>query len=118
MCCYCGAPPIHALLVRRIYALCCGWEHVCDHNTLRHDLALQTAAGCDPASALSALIKLIAQRLRQFWPDVRLIVRGDSDFCRPAALRRFEICSAGAPVATNFMATSCACCWPRWPTRS
>jgi hypothetical protein len=44
----------------------------------------------DPASVLSALIKLIAQRLRQEWPGVRLIVRGDSGFCRPAALRRFE----------------------------
>lgn len=27
---------------------------------------------------------------RAKWPNVRLIVRGDSDFCRPAALRRFE----------------------------
>lgn len=176
--------PIHALLAQRIYALCCGWEDVTDHNTLRHDLALQTAVGrdtalasgptlcrleaaatpahtaalhgvlldqflasrndtpqelildidathvplhgdqekahfhryydnycylplyvfcgqdllaCvlrpssrDPASILSALIKLIAQRLRAKWPEVRLIVRGDSGFCRPAALRRFE----------------------------
>lgn len=44
----------------------------------------------DPASALSALIKLIARRLRQAWPRVRIIVRGDSGFCRPHALRRFE----------------------------
>lgn len=176
--------PIHALLAQRIYALCCGWEDVTDHNTLRHDLALQTAVGrdgtlasgpalcpleaaatpahtaalhgvlldqfiasrtevpdelildtdathvplhgeqekahfhryydqycclplyvfcgqdllaCvlrassrDPASVLSALIKLIAQRLRERWPEVRIIVRGDSGFCRPAALRRFD----------------------------
>lgn len=176
--------PIHCLLAQRIYALCCGWEDVADHNTLRHDLALQTAVGrdcalasgptlcrleaaatpvhtaalhgvlldqfiasraeapqelildidathvplhgeqekahfhryydnycylplyvfcgqdllaCvlrpssrDPASILSALIKLIAQRLREKWPDVRLIVRGDSGFCRPVALRRFD----------------------------
>lgn len=175
---------ISALLRQRVYALCCGWEDVTDHNTLRHDLALQTAVGrdgalasgptlcrleaattpartaalhgvlldqfiasrtetprelvldidathvplhgaqekahfhryydnycylplyvfcgqdllaCvlrpssrDPASILSALIKLIAQRLRRVWPEVRLIVRGDSGFCRPAALRRFE----------------------------
>lgn len=172
------------LLRQRLYALCCGWEDVTDHNTLRHDLVLQSAVGrdaalasgptlcrleaaatpahtaalhgvlleqfmasrtetprelvldidathvplhgdqekahfhryydhycylplyvfcgqdllaCvlrpssrDPASVLSALIKLIAQRLRQKWPEVRLIVRGDSGFCRPAALRRFE----------------------------
>jgi hypothetical protein len=44
----------------------------------------------DPASVLSALIKLIARRLRQAWPRIRIIVRGDSGFCRPQALRRFE----------------------------
>jgi hypothetical protein len=44
----------------------------------------------DPASVLSALIKLIARRLRQAWPEVKLIVRGDSGFCRSKALRRFE----------------------------
>lgn len=44
----------------------------------------------DPASILSALIKLIARRLRQTWPRVRIIVRGDSGFCRPQALRRFD----------------------------
>jgi hypothetical protein len=175
---------IHSLLAQRVYGLCCGWEDVTDHNTLRHDLALQTAVGraedlasaptlsrletsatsehvaalhgvlldqfiasrdsaphelvldidathvplygaqegahfhahydsycylplyvfcgqdllaCvlrpswrDPASVFSALIKLIAQRLRQKWPRVRLIVRGDSGFCRPKALRRFD----------------------------
>ena len=44
----------------------------------------------DPASVLSALVKLIAGRLRQAWPGVKLIVRGDSGFCRSKALRRFE----------------------------
>jgi hypothetical protein len=44
----------------------------------------------DPASVVSALIKLIAHRLRQRWPQVRLIVRGDSGFCRPKVLRRFD----------------------------
>lgn len=174
---------VRDLLAQRLYALCCGWEDVTDHNVLRHDLALQTAVGradalasgptlcrleaaatavhtaalhrvlldqfiasrtppkelildidathmplhgaqekahfhryydnycylplyvfcgqdllaCvlrpasrDPASVLSALIKLITQRLRQAWPDTRIIVRADSGFCRPAALRRFE----------------------------
>jgi len=175
---------LRTLLAQRIYALCCGWEDVTDHNTLRHDLALQTAVGrdtalasgptlcrleatatpahaaalhgvlldqffasrgtppeelildidathiplhgaqelahfhayydtycylplyvfcgqdllaCvlrpsdrDPASVLSALVKLLAARLRAKWPGVRLIVRADSGFCRPRALRRFE----------------------------
>lgn len=175
---------IHSLLAQRVYGLCCGWEDVTDHNTLRHDMALQTAVGraeelasaptlsrletaataehaaalhgvlldqfiasrarapqelvldidathvplygaqeaahfhahydsycylplyvfcgqdmlaCvlrpswrDPASVASALIKLIARRLRQKWPHVRLIVRGDSGFCRPKVLRRLD----------------------------
>lgn len=33
------------MLAQRIYALCCGWQDVTDHNTLRHDLVLQTAVG-------------------------------------------------------------------------
>lgn len=175
---------VRDMLAQRIYALCCGWEDVCDHNVLRRDLVLQTAVGraddlasaptlsrletaataeqaaalqgvlieqfiaahakapqelvldidathvplhgaqekshfhryydnycylplyvfcgqdllaCvlrpssrDPASVLSALVKLIAKRLRQAWPQVRLIVRADSGFCRPQALRRFD----------------------------
>ena len=175
---------IRSLIAQRVYGLCCGWEDVCDHNTLRHDLVWQTAVGraeelasaptlsrlessatmahavalhgvlldqfiasrktapdelvldidathmplygaqegahfhahydsycylplyvfcgqdvlaCvlrpswrDPASVLSALIKLISRRLRQAWPGVRLIVRGDSGFCRATALRRFD----------------------------
>lgn len=44
----------------------------------------------DPASVLSALAKLLAKRLRQAWPQVRLIVRADAGFCRPQALRRFD----------------------------
>jgi len=44
----------------------------------------------DPASVFSALVKLIAMRLRQAWPEVRLIVRADSGFCRPQALRRLD----------------------------
>ena len=175
---------IHSLLAQRVYGLCCGWEDVSDHNTLRRDLAMQTAVGraeelgsaptlsrletsatsehavalnevlvdqfiasrkavpaqlvldvdathvplygmqegahfhahydsycylplyvfcgqdmlaCvlrpswrDPASVFSALIKLIARRLLQSWPQVRLIVRADSGFCRPRALRRMD----------------------------
>lgn len=175
---------VRELLAQRIYALCCGWEDVSDHNVLRRDLALQTAVGraealasgptlcrweraatpeqaaalhgvlleqfiasrstppeelvldidathvplhgaqerghfhryydnycylplyvfagqdllaCvlrpssrDPASVLSALVKLLARRLRQAWPQVRLVVRADSGFCRAAALRRLE----------------------------
>lgn len=38
---------MRSLLAQRVYGLCCGWEHVTDHNTLRHDLAVQTAVGRD-----------------------------------------------------------------------
>lgn len=44
----------------------------------------------DPASVVSALIKRLAAPLRQAWPDVRLVVRGDSGFSRPKVLRRLE----------------------------
>jgi hypothetical protein len=179
---------LRSMLAQRVYGLCCGWEDVTDHNTLRRDLAVQTAVGrdrqlasaptlsrlensatmahavalnrvlleqfmasrevapaelvldivldidathvplhgdqegahfhahydnycylplyvfcgqdmlaCvlrpswrDPASVLSALVKLIARQLRKAWPQIRLIVRGDSGFCRSKALRRFE----------------------------
>jgi hypothetical protein len=175
---------LREMLAQRIYALCCGWQDVTDHNTLRRDAVLQTAVGqvqelasaptlsrletsataehaaalhgvlldqfiasqasapdelildvdathiplhgqqerahfhahydnycylplyvfcgqdmlaCvlrpssrDPASVVSALIKLLAARLRQAWPEVRLIVRADGGFCRPRVLRRLE----------------------------
>jgi hypothetical protein len=175
---------IEELIAQRVYGLCCGWEDVTDHNTLRHDMVLQTAVGrseelasaptlsrlensatsahaaalhrvlldqfiasrctvpdelvldidathiplygnqerahfhwhydnycylplyvfcgedmlaCvlrpssrDPASVCSALIKLIAKRLRQAWPGVKLVIRGDSGFCRPKVLRRLQ----------------------------
>ena len=47
-------------------------------------------ASRDPGAVLSALIKLLAQRLRQKWPKVRLVVRADSGFCRPKALQRMD----------------------------
>jgi hypothetical protein len=47
-------------------------------------------ASRDPGSVLSALVKLLAARLRQKWPKVRLIVRGDSGFCRSKALERMD----------------------------
>jgi len=44
----------------------------------------------DPAKILSALVRTLARRLRQTWPQVKLIVRADSGFCRAPALRRFD----------------------------
>jgi hypothetical protein len=172
------------LLAQRIYGLCCGYEDLNDHDTLRDDLLMQTAVGrvdalassptlcrletratdaqavalhgvlidqfiashksapkelvldfdasdvplhgnqersefhayydhhcylplyvfcgqamlacvlrrsrIDGAKNASAVLKLLVQRLRQAWPEVRIIVRGDSGFCRQRLLRRCE----------------------------
>lgn len=42
---------MRSLLAQRVYGLCCGWEDVSDHNTLRRDLLWQTAAGRDAEMA-------------------------------------------------------------------
>ena len=44
----------------------------------------------DGAKHAAAVIKLIVTRLRQTWPRVRLIVRGDSGFCRQRLIRWCE----------------------------
>jgi hypothetical protein len=47
---------------------------------------LRSADG-DPARHTRAILKLLVQRLRQTWPNVRIIVRGDSGFCRWRLMR-------------------------------
>lgn len=44
----------------------------------------------DGAKHAAAVIKLIVTRLRQAWPAVRIIVRGDSGFCRQRLIRWCE----------------------------
>jgi hypothetical protein len=44
----------------------------------------------DGAKNASALIKLLIARLRQAWPDVSIIVRADSGFCRQRLMRWCE----------------------------
>jgi hypothetical protein len=44
----------------------------------------------DGAKNAAAVIKLLVQRLRQAWPETRIIVRGDSGFCRQRLLRWCE----------------------------
>ena len=172
------------LLAQRIYGLCCGYEDLNDHDTLRSDLLMQTAVGrvdalasaptlsrletratraqavalhgvlveqfiashdmapselvldidasdvplhgdqersefhayydhhcylplyvfcgqamlacvlrrsrIDGAKNAAAVIKLLVQRLRRAWPQARIIVRGDSGFCRQRLLRWCE----------------------------
>jgi len=47
---------------------------------------LRTADG-DPARHARAILKLLVCRLRQAWPEVRILVRGASGFCRWRLLR-------------------------------
>ena len=44
----------------------------------------------DGAKNAAAVIKLLVKRLRQSWPDTRIVVRGDSGFCRQRLLRWCE----------------------------
>ena len=60
------------MLRQRVYAIGCGEEDLNDHDELRHDIALLT------------------KRIRQTWPDVKIIFRGDSGFCRWKMLRWCE----------------------------
>lgn len=177
------------LIAQRLYGLCCGYEDLNDHDTLRADLLMQTAVGraeplasaptlcrlegratraqavalhgvlvdqfiagqatapaelvldidasdvplhgrqelaefhayydrhcylplyvfcgqsllacvlrrsrIDGAKHAAAVIKLLVARLRQAWPATRIIVRGDSGFCRQRLLRFCERARVG-----------------------
>ena len=41
----------------------------------------------DPARHTAAVLKLLVGRLRQAWPNVRIVLRGDSGFCRWRLMR-------------------------------
>jgi hypothetical protein len=43
----------------------------------------------DPARGAWAILKLLSERFRQIWPDVQIIFRGDSGYCRH---RMFDWC--------------------------
>lgn len=47
-------------------------------------------ANVDGARHFGAVLKLLVRALRAQWPDVRIIVRGDSGFCRKKVLRWCE----------------------------
>lgn len=44
----------------------------------------------DGARHAAAILKLLVRRLRQVWPDVRIVFRGDSGFCRQRILNWCE----------------------------
>lgn len=183
---------LRTLVAQRVYAICQGWEDLNDHDSLRHDLAMQTAVGTvtplassptlcrlenrasrqqawalhnvlvdqfvagfkappeelvldldasdiplhgnqersqfhgyydhycylplyvfcgqamlacylrnsriDGAKHAAAVIKLLVTRLRASWPDVRIVVRADSGFCRQRLLRWCERANVGYTI--------------------
>lgn len=49
----------------------------------KHLLAAYLRPGhADPASGAWAILKLLSQRFREIWPDVKIVFRADSGFCR------------------------------------
>src|SRR5262249_9596646 len=73
---------------------------------------LRTADG-DAARHSGAVLKLLVTRLRQAWPSVRIIVRGDSGFCRWRLMRWCESNGLGyvLGVARNSRLEALACPW-------
>lgn len=52
--------------------------------------ALLRPANIDPAKSSRAIVKLLLDRIRREWPQVRIIVRGDRGFCRWRMMRWCE----------------------------
>ena len=50
-------------------------------------IAYLRPADIDPALHSRAILKLLVERIRKQWPDVRIIFRGDSGFCRWRMMR-------------------------------
>lgn len=70
----------------------------------------------DGAKHAAAVIKLIVDRLRKQWPAARIIVRGDSGFCRQRLIRWCERKGVGyvIGVARNTRLHQAVEGWERW----
>ena len=55
----------------------------CDHQLL---VSYLRPASCGAAHHAGAVLALLVKRLRQAWPQVRIIFRGDSGYCKPMIL--------------------------------
>lgn len=53
-------------------------------------VAYLRSAGRDPALHSRAILKMLVRRFRREWPEVQIVVRGDSDFSRPRIMRWCE----------------------------
>lgn len=67
----------------------------------------------DGAKHAAAVIKLLVTRLRQAWPKVHIIVRGDSGFCRQRLIRWCERHNVGYVIglARNARLQRCVTAW-------
>jgi hypothetical protein len=59
----------------------------CGHHLL---CAYLRPANLDPATHAWAILSLLVKRFKEVWPDVKIIFRGDSGFCRWRMLRWCE----------------------------
>ena len=73
-------------------------------------------AKIDGAKHARAILKLLVRRLRQEWPEVRIILRGDGGFCRPKMLSWCERNDVGYIVglAKNARLNAQASMWQAW----
>ena len=55
-----------------------------------HSRRLLAYSRIDGAKNATALIKTLVKGIRAHWPDTRILVRGDSGFCRQRLLRWCE----------------------------
>ena len=55
------------MLRQRVFGIALGYEDLNDHDALRHDLALQTAAGCDAALASAPSLCRFENRAEPEW---------------------------------------------------
>lgn len=108
---------VRDMLRQRVYGLALGWEDLNDHGALHghqegrffhgyYDcycyLPLYVFRGqqllcaylrpsrIDGAQHAAAILKLLVGRLRQKWPQVRIVFRGDSGFCRQRIINYCE----------------------------
>ena len=85
---------------QRVLGIALGYEDLVDHDELCRDSVLAMLSGCsdmtgsgrvrasdrDGAAGTVEKLVCIIGRLRVRWPKVRIIVRGDSGFCREALM--------------------------------
>ena len=79
-------PDLTQLIRQRFFGLVAGYEDGNDHNRLKKDPILKAAAG----QAVDLLAPIV-RRLRERWPKVKMVIRGDAAFGCPAL---YDFCEA------------------------